>query len=649
MAAETSTPLVIGHWNPNLQHDAAAALQEARTDGFDYVTTSLSVPRRTDVTQLETRWWRTSVVGVLETIDQWEERMEWAWHMSLPAVILPPLPTTNASAEITEYAQFIQALAHAAIQEAGMSFQVWIPVYPAQLEWWQLIRMHVTEPNVGVLLQLPHPLTTNSTIPDPSVYVAEQLQSLHNYIGCGPLLAVQLSTSVFLTNKGGFPTLSKLHQWLVEVALQRVGRTVRWLLHNDTSAAPGRFGEYLRHVRNRPVVSQVLDTGSSIAEADYLDALQKPLQPLKDHLLSATYETFERDPVKYESYQRASQLALRDLARLTTCHVIVVGAGRGPLVTGVLKAYAGLPHDQRPSQLNVIAVEKNPSAVIYLQAKLQTDQLWKEASACLSVLQADLRSLPTDLCQSTDIVVSELLGSFGCNELSPECLHTLMRRCRANCISIPSRYISYVAPVSSVHVHHQIIHQQAFFPDISNGVIMGRQRAVETPYVVRPHAASQVTAAQAAWSFEHPSLDEDNLTRCANLRFHETQTGLSSHCGYGPLDLKTSSLSKLERNQPWIVTGFLGTFSAILYKNVQIATRPEDYSTGMFSWFPLYFPLNEPIFIPQGGSIEVNLWRKLKGNRVWYEWGAVYRKDDQLLGATAIHNPQGRSYYVDLS
>ena len=39
---------------------------------------------------------------------------------------------------------------------------------------------------------------------------------------------------------------------------------------------------------------------------------QAPLQPLQDNLESQTYETFERDPVKYKQYQEAVRRALID-------------------------------------------------------------------------------------------------------------------------------------------------------------------------------------------------------------------------------------------------------------------------------------------------------------------------------------------------
>jgi protein arginine N-methyltransferase 5 len=44
----------------------------------------------------------------------------------------------------------------------------------------------------------------------------------------------------------------------------------------------------------------------------YQDYLQAPLQPLMDNLESATYETFEKDPIKYQQYEKAVYHALLD-------------------------------------------------------------------------------------------------------------------------------------------------------------------------------------------------------------------------------------------------------------------------------------------------------------------------------------------------
>jgi protein arginine N-methyltransferase 5 len=44
----------------------------------------------------------------------------------------------------------------------------------------------------------------------------------------------------------------------------------------------------------------------------YQDTLQNPLQPLMDNLESQVYEVFEKDPVKYQQYQKAIAQALVD-------------------------------------------------------------------------------------------------------------------------------------------------------------------------------------------------------------------------------------------------------------------------------------------------------------------------------------------------
>ena len=61
------------------------------------------------------------------------------------------------------------------------------------------------------------------------------------------------------------------------------------------------------------------------------------------------------------------------------------------------------------------AVEKNPSAVYIIQRRNE-----KEWGGVVEVISSDMRDWRPG--QILDIVISELLGSFGDNELSPECL-----------------------------------------------------------------------------------------------------------------------------------------------------------------------------------------------------------------------------------
>ena len=68
--------------------------------------------------------------------------------------------------------------------------------------------------------------------------------------------------------------------------------------------------------------------------------MQAPLQPLQDNLESATYETFEKDTTKYTVYQQAIHAALQDCTPQpgrADIVIMVVGAGRGPLVPASLQ------------------------------------------------------------------------------------------------------------------------------------------------------------------------------------------------------------------------------------------------------------------------------------------------------------------------
>jgi protein arginine N-methyltransferase 5 len=44
----------------------------------------------------------------------------------------------------------------------------------------------------------------------------------------------------------------------------------------------------------------------------------------------------------------------------------------------------------------------------------------------------------------------------------------------------------------------------------------------------------------------------------------------------------------------------------------------------MFSWFPIFFPFKEPLYLPSGAELDVGIWRLWDGNRrkIWYEWTA---------------------------
>lgn len=92
------------------------------------------------------------------------------------------------------------------------------------------------------------------------------------------------------------------------------------------------------------------------------------------------------------------------------------------------------------------------------------------------------------------------------------------------------------------------------------------------------------------------------------------------------------------------VHGFAGYFESQLYGEHYISINPSTFSEGMFSWFPIYFPLASPFYVPPGATIEAHFWRQQSESKVWYEWSAAL----QNQSCTAIHNPNGRSYWIGL-
>jgi protein arginine N-methyltransferase 5 len=166
------------------------------------------------------------------------------------------------------------------------------------------------------------------------------------------------------------------------------------------------YVHYLHHLH---------DTQPALSDADkytdgYTDYLQAPLQPLMDHLESSTYEVFEQDPIKYRQYEEAVYRALLDRAATSSSSsiaptvIMVVGAGRGPLVQNCINAAKSASNHA----VKIYAVEKNPSALVVLRHKNAT--VW---GGKVTIVHSDMRYYEAP--ELADILVSELLGSFGDN------------------------------------------------------------------------------------------------------------------------------------------------------------------------------------------------------------------------------------------
>ena len=411
-----------------------------------------------------------------------------------------------------------------------------------------------------------------------------------------PLKAVVLHSNIFLTNKNGYPVLSKELQTVVQAFFKQ---NVQFII----SGAPLHkniifYYQYLDHLHAKKITDFVEEFSKG-----YEDYLQTPLQPLMDNLESQTYEVFEKDPVKYQEYQNAVHKALLDRvpddkAEDITTTIMVVGAGRGPLVRASFNAARDAGR-----KVKMYAVEKNPNAIVTLETLNK-----EEWNGKVTVVSCDMRHYEAP--EKADILVSELLGSFGDNELSPECIDGAQRFLKEDGISIPCKYTSYAAPLSSAKLH----------AEVSGTAEVGKipEAPFEAPYVVRLQNVAYIDEPKAVFTFTHPNF-EDN-----------------------PIDNERYIEMNFTARESTMIHGVAGFFDMVLYKDVILSIVPETASPGMFSWFPAFFPIKNPIFCPKGGNITLHFWRKVSTTKVWYEW--CYTTPNH----TAIHNPNGRSYWIGI-
>ncbi|XP_062224111.1 protein arginine N-methyltransferase 5-like isoform X4 [Phragmites australis] len=556
--------------------------------------------------------WSTHVVGKLSEwidLDAEDEQLRldseltlkqeiaWASHLSLQACVLP----TPRRSSCGNYARVVNQ-----ILQGLTNMQLWLrlPLEKSEpmdddhdkvknnnhmlqsemvdsWELWNTFRLLCDHSS-----QLYVALDISSTLPSAN--------SLGRWFG-EPVRVAILQTNVFLTNAKGYPCLSKRHQNLLtgffnhSVQVIISGRSN----HNVSRVVEGVLSGDENHTEDTPV-RHVLSP-----YLDYTAYLYRRMDPLPEQeCFEINYRDFLQSPLQY---QRAIAKALVDrvsddaIARTRTV-LMVVGAGRGPLVRASLQAA-----EETGRKLKVYAVEKNPNAVITLHSLIKLEG-WE---SLVTIISSDMRCW--DAPEKADILVSELLGSFGDNELSPECLDGAQRFLKPDGISIPSSYTSFIQPITASKLHNDIKAHK----DIAH---------FETAYVVKLHRVATLAPLQPVFTFTHPNYSPN----ASNQRYTKLQFKMLPDTG------------------SCLVHGFAGYFDSILYKDVHLGIEPNTATPNMFSWFPIFFPLRKPIYVRSGSPMEVHFWRCCAPTKVWYEWTVT------TPTPSPIHNSNGRSYWVGL-
>lgn len=461
--------------------------------------------------------------------------------------------------------------------------------------------------------------------------------------------------------------------------------------------------------------------------ASFEDQLQLPIQPLGHQLSSGVYEVFERDARKYRQYHEAvfsyvkdwfeagpaRQHALQNEAFFAqhgvtrqvpvpslderVLYLVLLGCGRGPLIDECLNAVSALG-----VRLRLFAIEKNGPAAAFTRMRWANDPEWAQLAYnfghTLEVIVADGRHiaraardgsvvLPPDfgLC---DVVVSELLGSLGDNELSPECIEGfhaqlleiqqsrgLQRNAHLTCI--PQQYTAWVAPLMSASLEAAVAAAAVKGLTVTPPQCPDRHAALNHSLLVT-NLSRGVTLAepQACWTFTHDFGEHQKASLHSRAATSAAVPPESVVCDDGSCTTATpTAASPLDRSAHLVFTvppsgrcsGLAGYFSCVLYQSptsptaaVTLSTAPEQRTADMYSWFPCTFTLDptqrrelcevEAAAATKTGvvALHVDLARKTSVARrqVWYEWSVRYCDADEMPTESAatvvvVHNRDG--------
>ncbi|ODQ48502.1 hypothetical protein PICMEDRAFT_14063 [Pichia membranifaciens NRRL Y-2026] len=323
--------------------------------------------------------------------------------------------------------------------------------------------------------------------------------------------------------------------------------------------------------------------------------LQSPIEPIVDNLENETYKVFEQDSFKYEQYERAIMKALVDLHSSWTSnskpHILFLGPGRGPLIDRFFSALDLLSVSSK--DFIITAIERNPNVMILLNQK--NVKYWNSE---VRIVNADSRGYAHLDYKARNpkfnMVISELIGSFGCNELMPECIDSISTAdlCDKNCIFIPQDLHCYVSPV--------------FCPKLWKFASLTSADKLYVPML--PEMEILLDFPKEVWKFES-KVRQTTLENTATI-FHSFNRHNSRQCRVS-----------MEPTRKGLTHGLAGFFSSTLYDDVIVSNLPKPPGVDdAVSWLPAFFPIENPLNLYDGQEISLFIRRVCSLDSVWYEW-----------------------------
>ncbi|ODV88708.1 hypothetical protein CANCADRAFT_45207 [Tortispora caseinolytica NRRL Y-17796] len=448
----------------------------------------------------------------------------------------------------------------------------------------------------------------------------------------------------FLPGQRNLPALQPVYESLLAAfAVSSFPPVIAMRVHSD--ALPNK-SNYLSAQSDKNIIvlgfpsyyKRVLERQFPKQKQTHLDVLQTPMQPHKQLLTSTMYKTMETDQKKYNMYRAAIASALKTITdrdpEISCISILLIGAGYGHIIDEIMRCRSEVDDD---IEFQVVAIERNPVPAAAVKEGYEADY------SCLKVLNLDTLKASVRLAElgAFDIIVSELIGSFGDNELCPECL-SLPQLCSMkspDTIMIPSNITTFVEPIYSPLLHSEW-----------TAATRSRDEFKRLPLIVNPDKVRYFSAnpehaqegtksvyfpwkgikPRELWSFGFPQgmfkdpempMDLISSTTTMNQRFAEVQWG------------NESSESK--------INGFMGYFEAVLYGDIVINNLTGSENC-LSSWFPAFFPLGQALTLPENGTLHATFSRNTDSTSVWYDFSAITRDESgSALSERVTYNVDG--------
>ncbi len=92
----------------------------------------------------------------------------------------------------------------------------------------------------------------------------------------------------------------------------------------------------------------------------------------------------------------------------------------------------------------------------------------------------------------------------------------------------------------------------------------------------------------------------------------------------------------------------VGYFSSQLAPDITMSISPEDRTAGMYSWYPICFPLGRVLLSRKGDTLKATIWRECTDKAVWYEWQVAILREGRIVDQLEIHNCGGGSWKIGM-